>query len=115
MVGLLTSWIFGNRDIKNAVFNKLGVAALFAAVTGFFMGLTDLIISVLDDITIFLFRITQVDFPVVEVRNISEILGLANHLFPFSEAIVIYTIIYGVWALVLIVRWVKSFVPTVAN
>lgn len=46
---------------------------------------------------------------------ISEYVGLVNHLFPLSEAVAMLTTYFSLYVLLLTVRWIKSFIPTLAN
>ena len=113
--GIFTSWIFGGKDIKTSVFNKLGLTALFGAVSGFIAFITDLSIGGMDKITGWLTSITQTAWPEVQAAEISSVLALANAVFPLSYAITVFSSLYLLWGIVLLVRWIKSFVPTIAN
>lgn len=42
-------------------------------------------------------------------------IGYVNAVFPLTEFIGYVTIYATAWLIVIIVRWIKSFVPTVAN
>jgi len=42
-------------------------------------------------------------------------ISYANAVFPLSEFVTIWTSVFTGAAAVLVIRWVKSFVPTVAN
>ena len=42
-------------------------------------------------------------------------IGYANAVFPLSEFVNIWTSVFTAAGIVLVIRWVKSFIPTVAN
>lgn len=56
---------------------------------------------------------------VSSLQNVSlsglEYIGYANAIFPISEAVTLSTTYVTAWLIVIIIRWVKSFVPTLAN
>ncbi|NWK54251.1 hypothetical protein HW115_01405 [Verrucomicrobiaceae bacterium N1E253] len=114
-LGIFTAWIFGNKTIKNSVFNKLGITAIFAAITGFITWITDLVVSGMDQITIWIQQLTEANWPSLDVSGLSEVGGIANTIFPITETITIFGSLYALWGIVLLIRWVKSFVPTIAN
>lgn len=115
MLGLITSWVFGNKDVKNAVFNKLGLTAIFTAVVGFITWITDLVIGAIDQVTLWIDQFVAANWPSLDMGAFSETASVANVIFPLSEMISIYSSLYLLWAIVLLIRWVKSFVPTMAN
>lgn len=114
-MGIFTAWIFGNKSVRNGVFNKLGLTAVFTAVTGFITWFLDLIIESMDDITMHLEALTAAEWPTLDTAGIAEIAGVANALFPMTETITIFSSLYVLWGVVLLVRWIKSFVPTLAG
>ena len=42
-------------------------------------------------------------------------IGYINAIFPLGEVLIVMTAYYTAWLTVITVRWVKSFVPTIAN
>lgn len=42
-------------------------------------------------------------------------IGYVNAIFPLGEILIILTAYYTAWISVISIRWVKSFVPTIAN
>jgi hypothetical protein len=42
-------------------------------------------------------------------------IGYVNAIFPLAEILIILTAYYTAWISVISIRWVKSFIPTVAN
>ncbi|MEO5713928.1 MAG: hypothetical protein ABIT37_10620 [Luteolibacter sp.] len=52
-------------------------------------------------------------------RNVSfssvEYVGYVNAFIPVSEFIGLFTIYLTIWGTVILLRWIKSFVPTLAN
>ncbi len=115
MLGLFTSWVFGNKDVKNAVFNKLGLSAIFASVVGFITWITGLVIGAMDKVTSWVVDLANATWPEIDFSAVSDVGAIVNTLFPLNESIAIFGSLYLFWAIVLLIRWVKSFVPTVAN
>lgn len=44
-----------------------------------------------------------------------EYIGYANAILPVSEFVVLLSLYVTAWLTIIIIRWVKSFIPTVAN
>jgi hypothetical protein len=42
-------------------------------------------------------------------------IGYINAIFPLGEVLIVLTAYYTAWGTVISVRWIKSFVPTIAN
>lgn len=42
-------------------------------------------------------------------------IGYVNAIFPLAEILIVLTAYYTAWGIIISVRWVKSFVPTIAN
>lgn len=42
-------------------------------------------------------------------------IGYVNAIFPLAEILIVLTAYYTAWLIVIGVRWVKSFIPTVSN
>lgn len=42
-------------------------------------------------------------------------IGYINAIFPLGEILIVLTAYYTAWITVISVRWIKSFVPTIAN
>jgi hypothetical protein len=42
-------------------------------------------------------------------------IGYVNAIFPLSEILIVLSAYYTAWIIVISVRWIKSFIPTVAN
>jgi len=47
--------------------------------------------------------------------SLIEWIGYANAILPLSEFVVLMVAYSTAWLTVIIVRWIKSFVPTIAN
>jgi hypothetical protein len=44
-----------------------------------------------------------------------EFVGYVNAIIPVSEFVVLMGLYFSAWLLVILIRWIKSFVPTIAN
>lgn len=44
-----------------------------------------------------------------------EGIGYVNAVFPVTEVVGLYTLYFTAWLCLILIRWVKSFIPTVAN
>ena len=44
-----------------------------------------------------------------------ELIGFVNALFPLAECMALLSIYYTLWIAIITLRWVKSFIPTIAN
>jgi hypothetical protein len=53
-------------------------------------------------------------FSNVNLGGVSMI-GVANAILPISEFVTVLGVYLTIWSTVIIIRWIKSFVPTVAN
>lgn len=53
-------------------------------------------------------------FTNVNLAGVSMI-GVANAILPISEFVTLLAVYLTIWSTVIIIRWIKSFVPTVAN
>ncbi|MBB5349877.1 hypothetical protein HNR46_000098 [Haloferula luteola] len=42
-------------------------------------------------------------------------IGIANAVFPLSEAITMWSALFTAMLAIIVIRWVKSFIPTVSN
>lgn len=51
----------------------------------------------------------------LSASNGMQVMSLVNTLFPLTEVLVLLGIYYSTWGLIIIIRWVKSFIPTLAN
>jgi len=62
-------------------------------------------------------QIASLDLSMLGGANFAEWawIGYVNALFPLSEAIGILGAYYTAWMSIIILRWIKSFVPTMAN
>lgn len=64
--------------------------------------------------------INDIDFNTIEqleppeVANL-ELIGFVNALFPLAECMALLSIYYTLWLSIITLRWVKSFIPTIAN
>ena len=114
-IGFITNWIFGERDVSTSIVNKLGIGALFTAVTGFITWFTQVIIDGIDKVALILLEIVNSKWPTVDLSIIRTIASIANAFFPLVESLTCFGVLYVFWALVLIVRWIKSFTPTLSN
>ena len=110
-----TNWVFGENDAKTWIINKLGLASLVTAITGFIAWLTDIVIAAMDKITLWIGQIVNMQWSTVDMSSIGTALGVCNTVFPLVETIAIWTGLYTLWAIVLILRWIKLFIPTMAG
>ncbi len=115
MIGLITNWIFGERDVSTSIVNKLGIAAIFTALTGFVTWLTDLIVSGMDKITNGINAVVNSQWPQLDLSQIAAVGSIANSIFPLTEGFTIFASLYVFAGVVFVIRWIKSFVPTLAN
>ena len=44
-----------------------------------------------------------------------QYIGIVNAIFPLTESLALLSFYYTLWGLVIAIRWIKSFIPTVAN
>lgn len=44
-----------------------------------------------------------------------ENIGLVNGIIPLSETLTVFQAYFTAWGVVVLIRWIKSFIPTVAN
>ena len=42
-------------------------------------------------------------------------IGYVNAVIPLSEMVALLVTFYSLWLLIILIRWVKSFIPTIAN
>jgi hypothetical protein len=104
-------------------FTKLASGAskhstLIAALVAFFLWITDVItntiVAVLEQIAALIISLDVSSFQDVSLASI-EYIGYINAFFPVSEFVVLVTLYTVAWVTVILIRWIKSFVPTVAN
>jgi hypothetical protein len=62
-------------------------------------------------------KIGEADPSAIGTANFSilEGVGYVNAVFPLDEVIGLYSIYFTAWLCLITIRWVKSFIPTVAN
>jgi hypothetical protein len=90
----------------------IGLAMAFLAwVTGFIKAC---ITDTLTRLSGYLDAINLDNFQNVSFATL-ELVGYANAIVPISEFITLMTAYLVAWLTVITVRWIKSFVPTVAN
>ena len=89
--------------------------AMFCGFLAWILGVIDALVTVVMDQLTALFN----SFSTSGLGNVNfatvENIGLVNALFPLSEFITMCGIYVTAWVTVIIIRWVKSFVPTMAN
>ena len=80
---------------------------LIAAFAGFFVGITQWATA----------RITGIQLPAgpIDPASIGLDLDLLNSFVPLAEGMVILYVVLAIWISVIVVRWVKSFIPTLSN
>lgn len=105
----------GRSAVSLGTTNKIGLSAIFAGVAGFITFIYETIISGLGKITDYMAEIVATTFPAIEYSQIVNILSLCNAIYPLSETITIFSSLYVFWGVVILLRWIKSFVPTIAN
>ena len=90
----------------------------FAMILAFFLWLIDFIEMVITaTISQIVASIESLDLS--QFSNISltsiEYISYANAVLPITEFVVLFTAYVTAWLTVVIIRWIKSFVPTVSN
>lgn len=95
---------------KNSKVAAFG-AGFVAWITGFIDGL---ITATIEQLYHFFQNIITDQFTDITLTTIDYI-AYANAVLPLSEFVVLMGIYVTAWVTVICIRWVKSFVPTVAN
>ncbi|HET6406449.1 MAG TPA: hypothetical protein VFG14_01100 [Chthoniobacteraceae bacterium] len=62
-------------------------------------------------------KLTALDVSAFSNANFASLqwIGYLNAVFPLSEYLAILSAYYVAWGVVVLIRWVKSFVPTMGN
>lgn len=47
--------------------------------------------------------------------SILEAVGVGNAILPLNEMLALYAVYVGMWVALISLRWIKSFIPTLAN
>ena len=107
--------IFYLLEISKQIANMLPV---ISTIVGFFAWLYNFIELVLiGTMTWMMDKLNSVDtsaFSGVTLSTI-EYIGYVNAVIPLSEMLGVLSAYYTAWITIILVRWAKSFVPTVAN
>jgi hypothetical protein len=59
-------------------------------------------------------EVLATDFPRVQ-GNLIVYYDFINRLVPLSETIATSIIVFNIWAAVVVIRWIKSIIPTLSN
>ncbi|MFK5921652.1 MAG: hypothetical protein QM496_05690 [Verrucomicrobiota bacterium] len=84
----------------------LPVVAVIESVTGM---LADLLVNFAS------FLSSQMMFSNLNFSAVAEVSGLVNHFFALSETLAMSLAYFTMFSALLLFRWIKSFIPTVAN
>lgn len=90
----------------------------FGSVVGFITLVYDLGEKMLvGGLNFFISQLNTIDTSMFSNASFASVAGIGycNAVFPLSEAIAIWTALGACFVTILILRWVKSFIPTVAN
>lgn len=90
----------------------------FASVVGFFTLIYDLGEQiVVGGLNYLLGLVSSIDTSAFSNASFATVAGIgyANAVFPLSEFVTIWTAVISAKLVVLLIRWVKSFIPTIAN
>ncbi len=101
------------------VINHLGrYSKGWAIVTAFVAWITGiipvLVTTVMNQIQQLFATLTFSQFQNIDFSAMASI-GLINAVLPLSEMLTVITIYTTMWITVIVIRWIKSFVPTIAN
>lgn len=90
------------------------IAAVFAFVMWVF-GLIDKIIG--EGLTMIMDKLEAIDVNALQGANFAVLnnIGYVNAVMPLSEMVAIMAIYMTAWVVVVVVRWIKSFIPTIGN
>lgn len=101
--------------VANALAKNGRFVALFVAFIAWATSLIDAIVNVvLTQIRDAILSIDVSAFQSVSIASL-EWIGYANAILPVSEFVILLGLYVTAWLTVILIRWIKSFVPTIAN
>lgn len=99
----------------------LAVGKIFAVILAILMFLLSNYLGVftnaLRGIAQLVLRYQNLNVQNIESANFNsiEMISYVNGVFPLSEFIAMLTVYSTAWVLIIAIRWIKSFIPTIAN
>lgn len=94
------------------------IAPIAGTILGFIAWLYNLIeVVIIGTIDFITAKLAEIDTSAFSNANFASLqwIGYLNAVFPLSEYLAILSAYYIAWGVVVLIRWIKSFVPTVAN
>lgn len=115
VAGTVARWVIGEKSISGIAASWTSFLAFAVMIVGVISWLSNWLTKSLTLIGEYLVEIVATQLPAIPWATVTNILNIANSFFPVTEALAMFSTLYTFWGVVLTVRWVKSFVPTVAN
>ena len=115
IAGTVARWVVGEKSISGIAAQWTSFLGFAVAIVGIISWLSNWLTKSLTLIAEFLIEIISAQIPQIPWAGVQNLFNIANSFFPVVEALAMYSTLYTFWGLVITVRWIKSFIPTVAN